>query len=259
MKKFGFLILLIFLISCSTKSEATITKERLPTIEEMEYQPPEKILNVDLPQGEITYLPEKLTTEDNVKIAYTYNKVSDKVVILVHMLNKNKESWNDFASKLQENGISTIAIDLRGHGNSDGDWEDFSEKDFNNMVLDVKAAKKFLEEQGFAEFYVIGASIGANTALRYAASDSSIKRVILLSPSENYRGVTTLDILNDYKGKLMIVTGTQDEQSYSGSLNLDAAFNGEKELLVYDTSSHGTNLLEDYPDLNDKIIEFLKD
>ena len=202
----------------------------------------------------------KLTTEDNLSISYIYNKVnSDKAVVLLHMLNRNKNDWNTFALKLNQNNFSTLAIDLRGHGESDGDWESFSEEGFNNMILDVKSAKEFLDQENYSEVYIVGGSIGANIALRYAANDSSIKKVVLLSPSVIYRGITTLDILNDYKGKMLIATGSRDIQSYEGSQQLNQLFEGKKELLVYNTGIHGIILLLNYNELNNKVIEFLKD
>lgn len=203
----------------------------------------------------------KLTTEDNVQISYNYNKVdSDKAVILLHMLNRNKNDWNTFALKLNQNNFSTIAIDLRGHGKSDGNWETFKEGDFNNTISDVLVARNFLDQENYSEVYIVGGSIGANIALRYAASDHSIKKVVLLSPSGDYRGITTLDIFtyDNYNAPMLIAVGAQDLQSYEDSLTINEAFKGEKELIVYNTNSHGTNLLFTYNELNNKIVEFLK-
>ncbi len=230
MKKLFLIILLLFLVSCTFEQ---------------------------------TIIPEthrgKLTTDDNLEIAYTYGKVnSDKAVILLHMLNRNRHDWNTFAVKLNQNNFSTFAIDLRGHGDSSEDWETFTEQDFNKIVLDIKIAKEFLDKENYTEIYLVGASIGANSALRYASTDNSIKKVVLLSPSDNYRGITTLDLVNNYEGKLLIATGSKDLQSYQGSLQLNETFNGGKELLIYDTNSHGTNLLLNYNELNNRIIEFLK-
>ncbi len=212
------------------------------------------------PQYQIPAVLEgELTTEDNIEIAYTYNEVTtDKAVILLHMLNRNRYDWNVFSVKLNQNNFSTLAIDLRGHGESQGNWEEFSEQDFNNIILDIKAAKEFLEKENYTEIYIVGASIGANTALKYASTDNEIKKIVLLSPSDDYRGVTTLDIVNDYEGEILIITGSKDESSYEGSLLLNNTFTGEKELLVYDTKNHGTTLLLNYNEINNKIVEFLK-
>jgi len=52
------------------------------------------------------------------------------------------------------------------------------------MVLDVKAAKDFLVRQKHISpnNIAIGASIGANVGLKYAALDSSTEAVVVLSP-----------------------------------------------------------------------------
>lgn len=92
---------------------------------------------------------------------------------------------------LTQGGFSVIAIDLRGHGASEGNWRSFSPREFNAVVLDVKAAKDYLISRGVkpGRMGIVGASIGANIALRYAAEDGEIKTVVLLSPGLNYRGV----------------------------------------------------------------------
>lgn len=84
---------------------------------------------------------------------------------------------------------------MRGHGksvNQNGTFQSFTPNDFNKMKLDVKAAKQFLVTQkgiNPKNIAIVGASIGANVALKYAAVDPSIKAVVLLSPGLHYKGV----------------------------------------------------------------------
>jgi len=73
-------------------------------------------------------------------------------VILLHMLGRDRSTWNTFASTLsQKEAYAVLSIDLRGHGESvkqnNGNtisFQSFSPDDYNKMVLDVKAAKQFL-------------------------------------------------------------------------------------------------------------------
>ena len=46
-------------------------------------------------------------------------------VLLLHMLNSNRQVWVDFAAQLNEAGYSALALDMRGHGETGGsnDWE----------------------------------------------------------------------------------------------------------------------------------------
>jgi len=141
-----------------------------------------------------------LKTEDGFNIVGSYykGKTDGKGIILLHMLGRNRHDWDNFALILQKEGYSVVSIDMRGHGESQGNFKSFSENDFNNMKLDVKAAKEFLTGKGATTFGIIGASIGANTALNYAVSDSSIKSIVLMSPGLDYRGVKTDSTIKDY-------------------------------------------------------------
>ena len=41
-------------------------------------------------------------------------------VVLVHMLGRSKDEWSAVALRLQEAGLTVLAVDLRGHGGSGG-------------------------------------------------------------------------------------------------------------------------------------------
>lgn len=168
-------------------------------------------------------------TDDGVSIVGTYYapssglKDSTPTIILLHMLGKDRSTWNTFASALSHKGYAVLSIDLRGHGesikqgSSTVSYQSFTENDFNKMTLDVKAAKQFLIEQKNANpdrMAIIGASIGANIALNYAATlDPTIKIVIPLSPGLNYKGVATSDTITKYKNPIYIAATEGDSES----------------------------------------------
>ena len=183
-----------------------------------------------------------LVTEDNVTLGATYwDRATAKKVILVHMYGRSKEDWNRFGEQLP---YTTIAIDLRGHGDSGGRPDDTS-----NMVKDIAAARKFL---GNGTIIIVGASLGANVAINYAA-ESGASGVALLSPSYDYQGVTTLDAIKSYKGDLLIVTSRVDELSYQDSLSMVQKNPGIKRLKLYEGAGHGTTMF-----VNQDLGDFLK-
>ena len=224
---------------------------------------------------------EKLSflTGDKVLIAGTYyspspsNKnTSTDAIILLHMLGRDRNDWNTFASTLSNssNGYAVLSIDLRGHGesvNQNGkaiSFQSFTPIDFNKMVLDVKASKQFLVTQKDINpnnIAIVGASIGANVALNYAASDPSIKAVVLLSPGVNYKGVTTSDSIRKYVNPIYMVTAGKDPIAGSDPQTLCNEINCGNELKVYqDSSSHGTDMFLDSslnPPLDKLIISWL--
>jgi alpha-beta hydrolase superfamily lysophospholipase len=199
-----------------------------------------------------------LTTQDNIKIAGTYYRAdSEKGVILLHMMNKDKSTYDAFAKKLVEKGYNAIAIDLRGHGESDLDWKTFSEEDFKNMILDVKAAKEFLAEKDITKFAIVGASIGANIALNFAVEDNGINAVVLLSPGLDFRGFKTSETIKQFTKPILIVAGKQDTYSYNSSVELKSSSPSSiKELKIYDSKNHGTDLFKD-TDIMDYSLNWL--
>lgn len=200
-----------------------------------------------------------LKTTDNIEIAYTYTKVQGtEAVILLHMLDSNKESYKLLTEYLTENEITTIAIDFRGHGKSQGNWKEYTETDFQKMIMDVNAAKIFLINNGFTDISIIGASIGANLALKYATIDKDINKIILISPAENYKSITTLDALNKVNANLLLVAAHDDKSSEEAVEKIYAQYGREKQKEIFDIGGHGTNLLNSQPEIKNKILKFLK-
>jgi pimeloyl-ACP methyl ester carboxylesterase len=216
-------------------------------------------------------------TDDGVLIVGTYysppsHQTNPNAVILLHMLGRNRNDWNAFASTLsnRNNGFAVLSIDLRGHGESinlDGktiSFQSFTPTDFNRMVLDVKAAKHFLVTQKSIlpnNIAIVGASIGANIGLKFAASDPSIKAVVLLSPGLDYRGVTTSDSIRQYTNPIYIATAGRDPIAGKDPQTLCNMINCGNHLMIYqDSNSHGTDMFSDSslnPSLGKLIISWL--
>lgn len=188
-------------------------------------------------------------TSDGITIAGTYYMAPGEDapgIILLHMLSKNRGDWAEFAKTLQAAGYTVLAIDLRGHGDSDLSWKRFSDADFNDMVLDVAAAKKFLVEEGVSgdDLAIIGGSIGANVALKYAADDKEINGVVLLSPGLDYKGVKTEEAITAYgKRPVLIVASRDDLYAAESSKKLHSLALGKSELKIYPGGAHGTSII----------------
>ena len=200
-----------------------------------------------------------LKTDDSIGLKATFYKGGKEMpsIILLHMLDRNRNDWNEFAISLQKIGYNVVSIDLRGHGESSLNWKSLSENDFNNMVLDVKAAKEFLASQGLDDkIAIIGASIGANTALNYAVQDNSVKTIILLSPGLNYRGVKTEETIKQFKNPILIVAAQGDTYSLDSSRTLNS-LSKISVLKIYQGSEHGTRLFGK-TNIDKMIIQWIK-
>jgi alpha-beta hydrolase superfamily lysophospholipase len=220
-----------------------------------------------------------LTTKDGIKIVANSYPVENATgwVVFSHMMPATKESWDDLAKTLQSVGYGSVAIDLRGHGESDGGpdgYNKFSDGDHPKSILDLEAAVDYLiKEKGATlnKIVFIGASIGANLSLEYISNPAfgggEAKTAILLSPGLNYRSIKTEPMVKNLMGdqKVFFVSAKDDTRS-GGNNNAeevqklyDLTPGGvEKKNQIYETGGHGTDILKNQPELASLIIDFIK-
>ncbi len=191
----------------------------------------------------------KKSSEDGTRIAATvYSEPSDKGILLIHMLNRDKSTWDSEAKQLRDLGYKVIAMDLRGHGNSDGDW-----KQAQNMLQDVDS---MVEELGTETTIIMGASIGANLALLYAAEHPKIDGIVLLSPGEDYRGLLTFEAAAQVTQPALIVVSKDDDYASRSSQELSNLIQ-TSEMEIYTGSEHGTDMFTAQP-LLERITTWLE-
>lgn len=222
-----------------------------------------------------------LKTNDGVDIAadYYYAKPSRRGALLLHMMPADRKSWWDFALRLEDAGYRVLAIDLRGHGESSGPpggeasgpdgYKKFSDEEHQKSTLDVEAGVLFLEEEGVEREHtvLVGASIGANLALWYAAEHPEIKRLALLSPGLNYRGIEAEPLarkLHEGQGALF-VTSLDDVRSGGSNTEMNQILynlvphHARKKLIIYKAAGHGTDMFgKEEPDLAGEILEWIQ-
>lgn len=227
-------LLIIFLVILSIL--LTSCKTELPTPP----QPPPKEKGEKL----------SLTTQDDVEISGTFYKTSSDnrpVFILLHMLGRDSSTYSAFVDHILKNNYNALTLDFRGHGSSDGDWNDFSDQDFQAMINDVKAAITYIstrEDVDSSNIVIVGASIGANIALNYAVNDDKIKYLVLLSPGLDYRSVNIEQAIVDYGDRpIEIVASEGDKYSYdSGRFLTDNSVSTKLSFRTFSGNKHGTDL-----------------
>lgn len=196
--------------------------------------------------------PQRVTlhTSDGVALAATFHEASHRpapAVILVHMLTRTRRDLEPLAARLAAEGIATIAVDLRGHGESSVAPTDDG-AGVAAMVQDVAAARTFLQARPDVQrerIGIAGASLGANLALALAAGDPSIRSLALLSPTLDYRGVRIEQAARKYAPRpMLLVASREDAYAWRTVRELtrgDAAVG--RQTLLLDGAGHGTVML----------------
>jgi dienelactone hydrolase len=223
----------------------------------------------------------RLTTADDVGIFADYYPAatdSAPAVVLIHSIGQNRGTWASVAGLLQSNGIAVVSIDLRGHGDSTRkltaqgtiflEHRTFTDRDYRDMLLDVNAAVDWVSEQpdiNKQRVGIIGSSLGANLALRYAAINEDLAAVALLSPGINYRGVRTDDVIGQLAHiPVRVFVSRFDAFAYESSKRLieirkeAGGAVDDNELIVCSGNVHGTDMLKSVKELPDVLLRWLK-
>ncbi|MDK1021021.1 MAG: alpha/beta fold hydrolase [Candidatus Hydrogenedentes bacterium] len=188
-------------------------------------------------------------------------------LILVHMLGTDRGRWAHFMELAGQAGYTSLAYDMRGHGESrqrNGvtvSFRSFNEKDWVAALADIAAAKETLLNAGVdpQNIAIVGASLGANLALRFAKDDPQIQAVVLLSPGETYRGIEVVSVMEHFRRRPVLILATEgDTYSAASGAKLQEVAPGFSELRMHPGSAHGTDLLDAHPDATGQILFWLQ-
>lgn len=211
----------------------------------------------------------KLITSDNVTILGDHYKcpTGSPGISLFHMMPATKESYKPLAEKLQQAGIGVVAIDLRGHGESEGGpegYNNFTEEEHQKSIEDVKAAIEYQKNENHYPLFIGGASIGANLSLKFIAESNKIEKAILFSPGINYKGIEAIPLAKKVSSsKEIYIVAARDDVRELGSADKQAeqifnALNCKKEIKIFDTGGHGTDILISNPEMIEELINWLR-
>jgi pimeloyl-ACP methyl ester carboxylesterase len=202
-----------------------------------------------------------LRTADGISLAATWYEPAVRpapAVILVHMLQRSRKDWDSLGSRLASEGIGALAIDLRGHGESQGAVGE----NLSVMLEDIKAARRHLASRfdvNHARVGLAGASAGANLVALEASVDSGTASLALLSPSLDYRGLRIEAAVRKYGSRpLLLVAGDDDAYAMRSAKDLQKTGGGIRELLILKNAGHGTNMLTAPEDLPQQLVQWFR-
>lgn len=189
------------------------------------------------------YRPEK--RKDNTPAA----------LLLLHMYESNRHAWERLVPTALEAGMAVFAIDLRGHGESTsfkGERRTAGSfnpgPDFQNMSKDIAGALNILSTSFSTpkeRVVLVGAGMGANLALIYAADNKEIPAVALISPGIVEKGLVLTESAAKYGARpsLIIAAGENEFNVRSMEELARRMVGGRTRLMTIEGQARGTELL----------------
>jgi pimeloyl-ACP methyl ester carboxylesterase len=106
---------------------------------------------------------KKIKSFDGTNISYEINRKSKLFLILLHGLGGNLRAWDEEKTFFNKKSISTIAIDLRGHGLSDRPRSIHYYK-LENFARDIY---EIIKKEKIADFILVGHCFGGMVVMDF--------------------------------------------------------------------------------------------
>lgn len=220
-----------------------------------------------------------LKSSDGTPLKATYRAAAKcgPGVLLLHQSNRDRKSWDGVAEHLAAAGFNTLALDLRGYGESGGNGGDFKQ-----MPEDVDGALEFLMSQPGVDAHVIGCGGAGWLGVTYCVEAArrhpqEVKSLVLMSGETGRDGLQFLHQATQLPE--MFVFSDQDEypptQDAMKLLYVTASSPSKRLVhysaaedapwLWYETSNsskvpakgaHGTDLFQQHSELSGIIVQW---
>lgn len=216
-------------------------------------------------------VPVTFESPDKTRIAgtfYSSPKANSPAVLMLHQWMSDRHSYDRLAVMFQMKGIGVLTIDGRGFGESvkTADGKAVGPSRTNEAVAamkaDITAALEFLAQQinvDPSRTGIIGASYGSSLALIYAAENSDIKAVALLSPGLNYFGnMPTEPAVKKYGSRPLLLVAADDDAESAKTIRTlrEAGASDKYEVKIYPKGGHGTGIFGAKVGLEEMLLEF---
>jgi dienelactone hydrolase len=190
-------------------------------------------------------------------------------VLLLHMCNTMRKSWEPVAKGLSEAGINALTIDNRGFGESAGPRFEGGSPDVRKQLGDkwpgdFDAAYQFLLTQPGVDkerIAVGGGSCGVDNALKLAQRHPDVKVLVLLAGGTDLAGINYVV----HHPELPLFTAAAADDEYNPTtLQLMQWFselsgNPRTKFVGFADGRHGTEIFGPHPELVRQIVAFYVD
>jgi pimeloyl-ACP methyl ester carboxylesterase len=196
----------------------------------------------------MTAVPVTIATDDGIDLRGQLWPGADDWVVLVHDVGDDEDldRWRPLVPYLLGADLAVLAVDLRGHGASDGEWTNAA------AVADTAAVVRFARERGAGCVTIVGAGVSGVNAL-FAVEAETAEGVVALSPrgsdalSARNVGISvpsTAPLPRAPGVPKLLVVGSRDPASRDTTDRLRAASIGWALVVSLPTADRGTALLD---------------
>jgi dienelactone hydrolase len=224
------------------------------------------------PQASTPSRDVTITAADGTKLSATYYPAAKPgpAVLLLHMCNTTRRSWDPLAPRLAAAGIHALSLDYRGFGDSGGPRANeipqaeaqriFTEK----WPGDLDAAYEFLLAQPGVDKTRVGAaggSCGVNQATGLARRHPAIRSLALLAGPVDPAGI---EFITTTPGLPIFAAAAADDQfdaNAPASMQWILALSGNprNKFSGFKDGKHGTEIFGPHPELVDQLVAWFTD
>ena len=190
-------------------------------------------------------------------------------VLLLHMCNTTRKSWEPVALALSKQGINALTIDNRGFGESGGPRFDVTKpevfKELNeHWPGDFDSAFDFLVSQAGVDKTRIaagGGSCGVGNVVKLAERHPDIKALVLLAGTTDVIGY---NFISHRPAMPIFTAGAADDEYDPATLAImrwtsDISGNPRTKFSGFKDGKHGTEIFGPHPELVQQIVDFYVD
>lgn len=185
--------------------------------------------------------PVEIKAQDGLALKGSFHASGNdkgRAVLLLHGMNGNRGTWAGVVEPLLQAGISVLAVDMRGYGETGGSV------DFGKNDDDASAWMSWLRKQPGIEadrVGLAGASMGADAGLSICGLDAKCATAVALSPNRSFER----DQL-DYSGRgLLVLAANRDKTSFLSAQAIFVQSKGDVAVHIIEGNAHGMATLFD--------------
>jgi dienelactone hydrolase len=213
-----------------------------------------------------------VTAADGTPLRATYYAAAQPgpAVLLLHMCNTTRKSWEPLAPQLAAAGIHALAVDYRGFGASGGERSDaLAPPDAQRIITekwpgDIDKAYEFLLAQPGVDKTRVGAaggSCGVSHAVRFAQRHPEVRSLALLAGNVGIDGIT---FLTETPWLPIFAAAASDDQYDANAPEtmrriLALSGNPRNKFAGFKDGKHGTEIFGPHPELTKQMVAWYVD